>query len=935
MNTNTRVPQVKHLTLCLTVLLRYLTGFSPSSISVNHHVFTCEALSSRRILLPIYKKKKSTCLPHPFPKGNLQFMADKTFSRRRFIQKSLKGGLAASLTSASGWAIASGGKPSTDIFGLSLSVTGDAKKGFYVTVLHHGQAIALHNKGGEFSAYFQNEERSVEDRVASWKATSWTGDSAHLTLRGECKLGNLNTTVYAQVDYTVVAPHVIRKKIRLQQSDMFMLHYQLSNRLEATEEPAKFWSFDQLDWQGESSREYFPAAGFRTKNGLCVGLLTDSGYRNQWTRIIRRDGRPVKPAPARIPDVNLYSAARREQRDGGEFFIQQTFGELFEQLPGDLNSQAIAMPEISSWKKHGNVVLEALGSGAAWSTNNSESGVLVPFMAESPQLYSLNMQYRSPVPVAIEIWNVDEQLRKITDITLYNDGLPASPDTWNDFKTTVFVPGLRGHRCALFISVAPSEQGKTLDAPESSSKIEVHGLRIGRVATRSQPYHRMEMGQASEKTVFIFADDKVQDTIRGQRLASQIYLADGLGFKGGDTEKVIYADLMMLCWIASPESFRPILAPSIWYSAAGEMYMRDSLFALNGVHNRELNEGVFDIWAENQGEDGAINTLVEPNLANVERKSNDSTPLWLMWAVLNKRRFGTKLPTEKVRKAAEYCLRTYDPHGDGLCWAQFVMGQLDVIRYPEGTSVICENQGILAVTLRVIKELQIPGVSETIQEIHLARAEELYRSYYDPVKKFLRPARDIDDAIGFAEIFPEYLSLWLFNRKLLTDEMVVNHLDRIPVMMPRAECPFPQAKGTVRPILIGIRGPDKPDKNGKKWSYFDEKWHPMISDSFAATYANHGADGIYYNGGSWMRIEICGYVAGMLHGWSPAKEAIANRLWAELNIAPEFPTSQEYIATDPANPYYGYHRVFAWNSFVLQALELAGLRAARMDPDNS
>src|ERR1700724_2208461 len=238
------------------------------------------------------------------------------------------------------------------------------------------------------------------------------------------------------------------------------------------------------------------------------------------------------------------------------------------------------------------------------------------------------------------------------------------------------------------------------------------------------------MGQASEKTVFIFADDKVQDTIRGHRLASQIYLADGLGFKGGDTEKVVYADLMMLCWIASPESFRPILAPSIWYSAAGEMYMRDSFFALNGIHNRELNEGVFDIWAENQGEDGAINTLVEPNLANVERKSNDSTPLWLLWAFLNRRRFGTQLPMDKVRKAAEYCLRTYDGLHDGVCRAQFVMGQLDVIRYPEGTSVICENQGMLAVLLRVIKELQIPGVSETLSEQHLSRADGLYRSYY-------------------------------------------------------------------------------------------------------------------------------------------------------------------------------------------------------------
>src|ERR1700722_10430160 len=369
-------------------------------------------------------------------------MAHKTFSRRRFIQNSLKGGLAAGITSASGFAIVGPATASTDTPGLSLSVTGDAKRGFYVTVLRDGQAVAQHNKGGEFSAYFQNEERSVEDRVTSWKATSWTGNSTHVTLRGECKLQNLNTTVYAQVDYAVVTPHVIRKKIWLQQADTFMMLYQLSNRLEAAEPPAKFWSFDQLDWQGESSREYFPAAGFRTKNGLCVGLLTDSGYRNQWTRTIRRDGRPVKPAPASIPDVNLYSAARREQRDQGEFFIQQTFGELLEQLPGDSNGRPIRLPDISSWKKHGDAALKPVGGVAAVSTKNSENGLLIPFTAESPALYSLDVQYRSPAPIAIEIWNIDEQLRRITDITLYNDGLPPSPDTWNDFKTTIFVPGL-------------------------------------------------------------------------------------------------------------------------------------------------------------------------------------------------------------------------------------------------------------------------------------------------------------------------------------------------------------------------------------------------------------------------------------------------------------------------------------------------------------
>jgi hypothetical protein len=812
--------------------------------------------------------------------------------------------------------------------GLTLEVTGDPKQGYGVTLLFNGQPFAHHNRGGEFSASFKNEERSVEDRVNDWKATSWAGNSTHVVLEGECKLKNLNTTVFAHVDYEMVTPHVVRKKIRLHQADMFMLFYQLSNRLEPEERPAKFWSFDQLEWEGGALREYFPAAGFRARNGLCVGLLTDSGYRNQWTRIIRRDGRPVKPAPRRIPDANLYSGSGAEDHSQGDFFLQQTFGEVMEQVAGEQNAQNVAIPAISSWEKQGEAALDERDGVATVSTRSSDDGVMIPFAAAGTEVYSLRVEYRSASPVAIEIWNVDEQLRKVGEISLYNDSAPESPGAWSDFRTSVLVSGLQGHGCAVFISVAPSEQARKVEAPAGFAKVEVRGLQIRRIATRSEPYHRLEMGRPAEKSVFVFADEKVTDTVRGHRLASQFSLADGLGFKGGETEKALYADLMMLCWIAGPESFRPICAPSIWYSAAGEMYLRDSFFALNGIHNRELNENVFSLWAENQGPDGAINTLVEANLANVERKSNDSTPLWLMWAFLNRRRFGTELPMEKVRKAAEYCLRTYDPRREGVCWAQFVMGQLDVIRYPEGTSTICENQGMLAVTSRVIKELQIPGVSETISDAYLDKAEEVYRSYYDSARKFLRPARDIGDAIGFAEIFPEYLSLWLFGRKILSDEIVTNHLDRIPAMMSRKDCPHPEAGGAVRPILIGL------PEGGKGWSYFNETWHPMVSDSFAASYAKHGMDGIYYNGGSWMRIEVCGYVTGKLHGWSAATKAITNRLWAELNIAPDFPTSQEYLATDSAHPFFGYHRVFAWNSFVLQALELAGLRSREMDPDH-
>lgn len=255
------------------------------------------------------------------------------------------------------------------------------------------------------------------------------------------------------------------------------------------------------------------------------------------------------------------------------------------------------------------------------------------------------------------------------------------------------------------------------------------------------------------------------------------------------------------------------------------------------------------------------------------------------------------------------------------------MGQLDVIRYPNGTKILCENQGVLAVLLRVIRELHIPGISSTISDDYIAGAETQYRSYYDPELHFMRPARDVLDAIGFADIFPEYLSLWLFQRKILTDEMVLKQLDRIPVLLPRTDCPHPEPGGTVRPIFIGL------PNGGKEWSYFTETWHPMVSDTYATQYANRRMDGAYYNGGSWMRIEVCGYVTGKLHGWQKADQAIANRLWAEIHTAADYPTSQEYLPTDQNNPFYGYHRVFAWNAFVLQALELAGIRAPSMDPE--
>ena len=801
--------------------------------------------------------------------------------------------------------------------GMTLRVSGDANNGFAVSILYKGRTIATPD--GEFSARFQNGSRELEARLQDWKATSWTGDRSHVTLLGLSKLEDLKTDLSVRVDYDVVTPHVVRKTIQFHQVDANLLYYDVTNSLHAAEAPENFWSFDQPNCKGGPLHEYFPAEGFRTKGGVTVGLLTDAGYRDGWNRIIRRDnGEFIKPAPGEISDVNLTYVPKQAKRPDGKFTLRQTFGEELVLDRGD--GDPVAVPPPAKWDKQGEPVVSSENNVTKINLDHRENGLITPVAMQGGNVYQLTFEYRSASAFAVRVWDADEHLRMIKDLTLYNDVVHASRGEWAQFNTRTYIPALQGQAALILGNIEDS-------ATAVQGQVEVRNLRLLRVPSHFSPYHRLEMDRPGPKTVFIFADDNVSDTTRGYRLASELNLADALGFQGSDPEKVIYADTMMLLWTAEPHIARPILAPSIFYSAAGEMYFRDSFFAVSGTHNRELNESIFNLWGANQGHDGVIGTLVNANRGHIERKSNDSTPLWLLWALKNRQRFGSNLPLAKLTKAAEYCLRTYDPERSGICHAQYIIGQNDVIEFPNGTTEVAANQGMWAVTLRVIKELAIPGVSERITDDYLAKAEDAYRSYYDPARKRMRPARRVTDAISFDEIWPEFLSLWTFNRKILTDEMVQNHLDHIPLMLPRSDAPHPAAGGTVRPILIGLPN----DTNG--WRYFTDKWHPMVGDEHAARYVRHEMDGIYYNGGSWMRIEVCGYVTGKLHGWTKADDSIDNRLWAEINVDPTFPTSQEYLATDPTHPNFGFHRVFAWNSFVFQALELIGRRALQTDSD--
>ena len=126
---------------------------------------------------------------------------------------------------------------STETDLVSLEVTGDAQRGYGVTILYRGRTIARHHQGGEFSAVFQNSERSLEDRIDDWKATSWKGSGRKFNLSGELTLTNLRTTVVVEVTYEILSTQEIKKTIQLRQADMFALLYQIKNRLDPETTP--------------------------------------------------------------------------------------------------------------------------------------------------------------------------------------------------------------------------------------------------------------------------------------------------------------------------------------------------------------------------------------------------------------------------------------------------------------------------------------------------------------------------------------------------------------------------------------------------------------------------------------------------------------------------------------------------------------------------
>ena len=791
---------------------------------------------------------------------------------------------------------------------LSLKVTGNDQTGFHVDIYNGNQLVVTNTE--EFSLQMFNLDLSTVANIQQWKGQKWTGNDKSITLTRDSYVKEFDANLSVNVTYQVVNSNIIKKTIELFQPSMPGMYYILQQTARPEEKPQRYVTFEYDNFPGGFVHEMFPSAGFITQDNNVVGFLTDAGYKNQYTRNTRRrfSGRGGGfVGMRRLPDPNLFSVASLSDRAQNNHYIKQTFGEMYNLDAGTEN--ILKTPTV--YQKQGNSEVEN-EKGLISITGHPGERAGIEFIApfKDQRIYTISFLCKGNTPLALKLFRIKNGKKTIEleDGVKYIDNFPSIENEWTLFKGSILVPYIENDSVSMFIG---TQSGK-------ECKLQIKDLQFIEHQPQQEPYNILPLGEKVEKTTYVFVEP--WKSHQQFMISSQSRLAEGKGFKGSLIEKMLYANFNMLTWITDLKDFTPFNVPNMNY--APDMYNRDSFFSTVASYNKELNIAIWEEWGKTQTPKGGIGTIITPLMGSVEAKDNEATIEWLIWAMMNKRRFGITLPQEKIKKSVDYVLNEFDADRDGKCKAHFSLSQVDIVDFNPKTDRLGVNQGMLAIALRTIKELGFD-----ISEAYIQKAEKEYRNFYDTKRKHLLFDRNYPDIISLTDLEPEFFSLWLFNRPMLTDEMVINHLNQIPVLNIVPDSPHPEY-GTTAPICIRLTN------DAKGFAYFSGDYQPF--EKFGEeNYSNGENDGLYYNGGSWFRAEYCAYVAGLKHGWKKATMLMENRVWAEIYLNPKWPFSKEFIPTKwtTTDSWWPSTKGLCWNVFILMADEVAGLRTPDMDPD--
>lgn len=791
---------------------------------------------------------------------------------------------------------------------INLKVVGDDKQGYTVDIYNGNQLLVKNTE--EFSLRMANLDLSETAAITGWKGSKWTWNGNDISLTRNTYVSEFDLNISITVTYQIINNNVVKKSIDLVQSGMPSLYYTLEETAKPAQTPTKYVTFEHDNFPGGFAHEMFPSAGFVTPDSQVVGFLMNAGYKNHYTRTTRRrfNGHGGGFVGMRkLPDPALVSVATFEERKINQNYIKQTFGEMYNLDAGT----EVKLKLDDKFKKVGDVQIEKQDNQISLKYNSHDkSGIEMLVPLKDQKVYTISFLSKGTAPVAVKLFRIKNGKKTIEleNGVKYIDKFPIKQNEWTFFKGSVLVPYIENDSVSIFIGTQSAKD----------CNLQIKDLQIVEHQPQKEPYNRIVIGQTVTKTTYLFVEPwkNHHDFV----VSSQLRLAEGKEFKGSDIEKMLYSNFNMLTWITDVNDFSPFNVPNMNYSP--DMYNRDSFFSIVSSYNKELNLSIWDKWAQTQNSKGAVGTIITPYMGSVEVKDNEATIEFLIWAMMNKRRFGVELPKDKIQKAVDFVLNEFDEDKDGICKSHFSLSQVDIIDFNPKTDRLAVNQGMLAIALRTIKELGFD-----ISEEYIGKAEKEYRNFYDAKRKHLLFDKNFPDIITLTDLEPEFFSLWLFNRPILTDEMVINHLNQMPVLNKVSNSPHPEF-GTTAPICIRLTN------NEKGYAYLSADYQPF-GEFGKSNYADGSQDGLYYNGGSWLRAEYSAYVVGQNHGWKKAKILMENRAWAEINLNPKWPYSKEFIPTKwtTTDSWWPSTRGLCWNVFILMADEVAGLRTPEMDPD--
>lgn len=218
-------------------------------------------------------------------------------------------------------------------------------------------------------------------------------------------------------------------------------------------------------------------------------------------------------------------------------------------------------------------------------------------------------------------------------------------------------------------------------------------------------------------------------------------------------------------------------------------------------------------------------------------------------------------------------------------WADTFRPAGQAIATPE---VITYNQGLLCVSLRCLEQMGV-----RIDRNIIFEAEDAYANIVNPVDAAFLPQRENSTIMDVSALAGEALSLYYFNRPLLSHTRVESTLNH----------------------LSGVYYPDGKFLGFKVISDYFGAYRPISEYSGSAD----NWPGNYQMGASWLLYDILALYCASRHNIPQSEDLILQRLQSELR---QSAFSHEFIRTnnedlggsDKQRDDYG------WNSFVLNLL---------------